>query len=136
MAGGPAATGTVTDSTRPYSLDVSTAKLVFGEVLIADLARTIAYKFPVAREFVTRHASDTVPTGIVTRILGECAPSEGGPTMLRHAGATSLTDVFFLRDIPDLGQHRGLKATGFDLAYDDCDQGGLLDGLQGMVLVR
>ena len=130
------ATGSVKDATRPYSFDVGAARLAFSEVLFADAERTLAYKFSVPSDFLTAHAAGLMPTNSVTRVLGDCVPSDGEPTMFRFAGATSLTDVFFLRDIDDLGQHRGLRAVGFDLAYDNCDQGGLLDGRQGMVLVR
>jgi hypothetical protein len=56
--------------------------------------------------------------------------------MLHNAGATSLTDDFFLRDVPDLGQHRGLHPGGFDLTYPDCDHGASLDAMQGMIFVR
>ena len=130
------ATGNVTDPTRPYSLDVGTAGLGFDEVLVADRDRTIAYKFSVGRAFLTDNAAGPVSTGAVTRLRGDCAAAEGAPTMLRFTGATSLTDVFFFRDIDDLGQHRGLTPSGFDLAYEDCDQGGLLHRAQGMILVR
>lgn len=129
-------TGSVEGTNEPYSLDVATARLTFREVLLSDIARTVAYKFSVGPDFLTAHAATVVPTGTVTKLRGDCDPVDGEPTMLRFTGATSLPDVFFFRDIDDLGQHRGLTPNGFDLAYADCDRGGLLEGAQGMVLVR
>ncbi len=130
------ATGSVDDEAKPYSLDVKSARIEFSEVLVGDQDRTHAYKFSVDPDFLTAHVGDTVSTGILTKVLGDCAASAGVPHMLAWAGQTALTDVFFLRDIPDDGQHRGLQAKGFDLAYDNCLQGGRLDGVQGFVLVR
>lgn len=130
------ATGSVTDTNQPYSLDVASSRLTFSEVLLADIGRTVAYKFSVGGDFLTAQAATIIPTGTVTKLRGDCNPVNGEPEMLRFTGATSLTNVFFFRDIADLGQHRGLTPSGFDLAYDDCDRGGLLEGRQGMVLVR
>jgi hypothetical protein len=134
-------TGSVTDARTPYSLDVVAAKLALTEILVADYdgddptIHTHAYAFLVANGFLS-HASDTAQNGDVRSVLGDCDPGGSGPSMLRHAGNTSLTDDFFFRDIPESGQHRGLHPNGFDLAYTDCAHSGSLDGEQGIVLVR
>ncbi|MBX3208085.1 MAG: hypothetical protein KF764_23770 [Labilithrix sp.] len=139
--GWTSATGTVADPASPYSIDVLASKLAFTEVMIADrdpisfAVGTRAYKFAIGPDFLSAHANNTVATGGVTTLVGDCNPP-GGPSMLKFAGAVSFTDTFFLRDIPDLGQHRGLRRDGWDLAYDDCDRGGSLDGAQGLIFVR
>lgn len=131
--GWKSATGAVADSRVSYSLDVASARVVFDEVLVASLDRAHAYKFAVTAAFLT-HENDTVPSGTVVVVAGEC---DAGPDMLKNSGATSLTDGFFLRDIADLTQHRGLGPGGFDLAgYKDCKRAGLLDGAQGVIMVR
>jgi hypothetical protein len=134
--GWASSTGSVDNSEVPYSLGVIATKLLFSEVLVGTQDGSRAYKFAVSPAFLTKYASTTVPTGTIVTLAGDCAP-QGGPSMLKHAGATSLMDMFFLRDVPDLGQRRGLGPRGFDLAdYDDCERGGLLDGAQGIIMVR
>ncbi len=59
-------------------------------------------------------------------ILGDCTPA-GGPEMLKYAGATTRTDSFYFRDIPDISQHTWLNASAYDLTYDDCTRGGSLN---------
>jgi hypothetical protein len=128
--------GTVADLTRPYSMDVAGAGLAFSEVMIADREPTAhAYKFSVAPDFLTTYANDRLRTGTVTTLLGDCTPG-ATRSMFQYAGATALTDAFFLRDVDDVGQHRGLRPDAWDLAYTNCDQGGSLDGKQGFVFVR
>lgn len=132
--GWSSATGSARDMNMPYSLDVVANKLTFTEVLVATTDGARAYKHAVAPTFLTTDAA-TVPSGTVVTVAGDCAPT-GGPQMLRNTGAPTLTDDFFFRDIPDLGQHRGLTPGGFDLTYQDCTRGGSLDGVQGAVMVR
>ncbi|MDB5212913.1 MAG: hypothetical protein JWO86_840 [Myxococcaceae bacterium] len=135
------AAGTVTDSSTAYSLDVIGARLVFGEVMLAErdmsslggVAR--AYKLQVAPDFVSLHGNDLTLTGTITWLLGDCSPTPS-PTMLKWTGATAFTDDFFFRDIDDTGQHRGLRPDGWDLAYGDCNQGASLDAKQGLIFVR
>jgi hypothetical protein len=125
------ATGKVDNSTAPYSLDVVSNHLAFTEVLVATQDSTRAYKFPVGPEFLATAAGTTTPTGTIFTVAGDC----GAPSMLRNA-APAEPNIFFFRDIADLGQSRGLKPGGFDLSYPDECRGGFLDGAQGVVLVR
>ncbi|MBX3193324.1 MAG: hypothetical protein KF819_40455 [Labilithrix sp.] len=136
------ATGAVDDLTKPYSLDVASAKLVFEEVLIGDRdvsshdIRSRAYKIRVSSTFLDDHTMTTFGNGVVATILGDCQPTDAGPTMLRFSGGTALDDTFFFRDIPDFGQRRGLRAGGIDLTYGDCMRGAAIHQLQGVILVR
>ena len=54
-------------------------------------------------------------TSTVTTLLGDCTPTPL-VSMFKYAGETALTDAFFLRDIDDVGQHRGLRPDVWDLA--------------------
>ncbi|MBX3186377.1 MAG: hypothetical protein KF819_05145 [Labilithrix sp.] len=133
--------GSVTDLRAPYSLGVANSGLAFSEVLLAGRGPASldvgarAFKLAVSPTFLTAHASTVVLTGVVTSLRGDCAPS-GGPTMLKYAGATSMNDAFFFRDIQDTNQHRGLQRDGWDLYYDNCPQGASLNREQGLVFVR
>ena len=132
--GWSSATGNLQDTNMPYSLNVVANQLMFTEVLVATPDGRRAYKAAIGSTFLTTR-TDTVKTGTVLTLAGDCAPP-GGPEMLRNTGATSLTDDFFFRDIPDPGQHRGLNPGGFSLTYQDCTRGGSLDGAQGVIMVR
>lgn len=125
------ATGSVDALNLPYSLDVVAHPIAFTEVLVATRDVTRAYKFPVAPSFLATPATKTTPTGTVITLAGDC----GAPPMLKNA-APGLENIFFFRDIPDLGQRRGLTPGGFDLSYRDECRGGFLDGQQGVILVR
>ena len=132
--GWSSATGDVHEPKRPYSLNVVASQLAFTDVLVATSDGRHAFKFPVVdRSFLA--AQGPVPTGTVIAVAGDCAPLTA-PSMLKYAGATSRTDVFFFRDVADLGQIRGLKPAGFDLAYPDCTRGGALEGAQGVIMIR
>jgi hypothetical protein len=132
--GWSSATGSVQDIAIPYSLNVAAHHLTFTEVLVATTDRARAYKLAVAPTFLTT-GRGPVPTGTVVTLTGDCAPP-GGPEMLRNTGAPALVDDFFFRDIPDIGQHRGLTPGGFDLTYAGCTRGGSLDGVQGVIMIR
>jgi len=132
--GWSSATGDVHEPKRPYSLNVVASQIAFTDVLVATSDGRHAFKFPVVdRTFLA--ARDPASTGTVIAVAGDCAPPKG-PSMLKYTGATNRTDVFFFRDISDVGQLRGLKPAGFDLAYSDCISGGALDGAQGMIMIR
>jgi Fibrinogen beta and gamma chains, C-terminal globular domain len=134
-------TGTPTDMTVPYSLDVTTLGLAFSQLLVADAdgqslePSTRAYRISVPIPFLSAYPNAAVATSGAATILGDCNPP-GGPQMLRFAGATSRTDSFFLRDIKDITQNDGLLPTGFALTYDDCPRGGMLNGVAGLLFVR
>lgn len=129
--GWSSATGSVDSPALPYSLDVVAHQITFVEVLVASQDSTRAYKFAVTPAFLETAAGATTPTGTLLTVAGDC----GAPPMLKFA-APALTEVFFFRDIPDLGQKRGLTPGGFDLSYRDECRGGLLDGVQGVIMVR
>lgn len=133
--GWSSATGRPDDPKLPYSLNVMAVHLAFTEVLVATLDGARAYKFPLSSAALYPHTTDATPTGTIVYVTGDCKPDDG-PSMLAFAGATSLTDGFFLRDIAGLDQHRGLKPDRFDLSYQDCDRGGFLDGVPGAIFVR
>jgi hypothetical protein len=139
--GWSSSTGTPADMTVPYSLGVTALGLAFSQILIADAdgkslgAATRAYRVSVPMPFLAPFANAGTQTSGVVTVFGDCSPP-GGPEMLRWAGYTSLTDDFFFRDVDGTGQKRGLRATGFDLAYPDCARGGSLDGHPGLIFVR
>jgi hypothetical protein len=137
------ATGTFSDLSTPFSLNVPATGLAFTEILVADRpansldAGTRAYKMTVPANFVTGYLDASLTTTPVT-VLGPCNPG-GGPSMLTHAGGTSVTDSFFFRDngtFTDPGLRFGLLAKGFDTYYTNCNQGADLKASQGLVFVR
>jgi hypothetical protein len=128
--------GTVADLTKPYSLNVVAAGLTFSEIMITDRDPTTrAYKVPAAPDFLTAHTNNRFKAGTLTTLFGDCTPT---PTisMLKYMGETAITDAFFFRDVDDIGQHRGLAADEWDLAYGNCAQGASLDSKQGSIFVR
>jgi hypothetical protein len=134
-------TGTPADLTVPYSLDVVTLGLVFSQLLVADAdgksldAATRAYRVPLPVSFLGPYANAGARTAGVTTVFGNCNPANG-PEMLRWVGYTARSDAFFLRDVDGVQQVRGLHPTGFDMAYADCNRGGSLDGVAGLLYVR
>jgi hypothetical protein len=135
--GWTSATGSVTDESAPYSLDVAAAKLSFREVLVANRERTIAYKFTVPDNFVTEYADAAVRVGQLTKVRGNCPEEQDTPWMLQHAGWTAATEGFFFRDNDRLDAFFGLMPDGLDLNYrDDCQKAGKLHGQQGAIFVR
>jgi len=130
------ATGDVADEQYPYSLDVVANAISFKLVLVSDREGAHAYEFPVPPDFLS-HTKDVISTGTV-KSVGEipCVGKDGPPDMVKFVGAVALDDIFWLRDVQDLGQERGLTPKGFDMSYDDCPRGGLLNGLQGAIFVK
>lgn len=132
-------TGAVDDPAFPYSLDAIGLGIAFDQILVADRGPAggvgeIAFRLRVPADFAKqRTASVDVRPAVYVR--GPCSP-QGGPEMLRFAGATANNNNFFLRDIAGTDIRNGLDPGGFDLAYDDCRRGGLLYGKQGVILVR
>jgi hypothetical protein len=131
-------TGNVTDNSKPYSLDVASAKLTFTEVLVADQELETVYAFTVPSDFLTKYATSAGPVNEIRKVRGKCG--ESAPSMLSNAGHTSATDGFFFRDNEDVNDpniRTGLKPNGFYLYYgSDCDSTGQLGGKQGVIFVR
>jgi len=132
--GWSSSTGDVHTMGTPYSLNVAASGIAFAEVLLATQDGARAFKIAVSATFLSVTKA-TIPSGSIAHVAGDCDPP-GGPEMLRNTGATGLVDTFFFRDIPDTGQDRGLHADRFNLAYQDCTRGGMLDGSPGAILIR
>ncbi len=137
--GWSSSTGDVRSTTVPYSLNVANSGIAFTEVLLATQDGARAFKIGVSATFLSE-TKTTVPSGPITHVAGDCDPTaavNGGPEMLRNTGNTGFVDTFFFRDIPGTDQHRGLHVDKFDLTYNnDCERGGMLDGLPGEILIR
>jgi hypothetical protein len=138
--GWKSATGSVHDDSQPYSLNAEGAGLLFAEILVGSYSSgkiwgDHAYKMQVPSDFLSSYSNSSyqIPGGATT-VIGDCTPS-GGPTMLRRAGYTNKTTRFHFRD--QGGDYDvGLRATGFNTYYNDCNRGADLNGLQGMIFVR
>ena len=134
-------TGSPTDMSLPYSLNVARLGLPFSQLLVSGAdgisldAAVRAYRVGVPVPFVGPYADAGVATSATATLFGDCNPA-GGPTMLKSAGWTAQTDVFFLRDVKGIDQTKGLLSTGFDLTYDDCPKGGNLNKTAGLLFVR
>jgi|GEM_PF-2700790 len=133
------ARGSVDDDTQPYSLGLGSS-LAFTEVLIGKRGSgknwgDRAYQLTVPVDFVTLYATSAYLTTDVTPIGRTCSPPPGGPAMLAYIGHTSATDHFFFRDAPGLDLY-GMRAGAFSVNYTDCDNGGELQGNEGMIMVR
>ncbi len=131
--GWQSATGDPANLDHAYALDVAKAKLAFTDLLLTTVDRTNAYVVSVPADFVAQADAAVATTGVIA-VAGDCLDA-GPPRMLKFAGATARTDLFFFRDIDDTSMSRGLKPTTFDLTYPDCESG-KLDGKPGMILVR
>ncbi len=131
--------GTPDDDTQAYSLDPIDRKLSFTEVLVGSVASGKAF----ANAYVVTVPKDL--TGCLTQACGtsngavaagSCSPATGStPSMLRNLGFTSQNRGFFMHDTGTQASY-GLLANGFSLFYATCNEGGLLDGQQGMIFVR
>jgi hypothetical protein len=132
--------GDIADVGAAYAIDVMDAGLSFGEVMVADRApyeyepSAHAYAFAVAPNFVATHLNAPFATAVRT-VLGDCT-IDGGPTSLRYAGYTGLTDHFFFGDNPGSSTGTGLGSDVFKMTGSDCATGASLDGQQGLVYVR
>jgi hypothetical protein len=130
--------GLVDDDSTPYSLNAGLAELDFTQILIGTYASgkvwgDHVYRLDVPEQFLWIYIDAPVET-VATTVHGVCAP-EGGPTHLRWTGFTRLDDSFFFGDsLSDLGD--GFLPSRLNTDYDDCDRGGLMHNLQGMVFVR
>jgi hypothetical protein len=122
----------------PYSLGVLGKPIAFTEIMVtdrgADGVHTHAYKFDAPKNLASHH-TDSVGIAISTKVLGTCDPLLG-PSAFKFAGIVDRDDSFFLRDIADVTNHTGLRASGFDTSYDTCDKGGAINKMQGEIYVR
>lgn len=133
-------TGSLSDVSPPYVLDVARAHLAFTEVLVADrrpyefTPASRAYKLAVPARFVEEFAN--APFGATGKtVLGDC-DVDGGPLALRYLGYTHLTDHLFFGNNPGTDTSTGLGPATFTTAASDCASGAGLNGLQGLVYVR
>jgi hypothetical protein len=138
--GWTSAWGSPRDDTQPYSLGAGPYGLDISDILVGARgagkawgANVYRYRF-VPDDYVATY--DMVAwyayPGLLP-VVGACAPLEDA--MLRHLGWTHREDAFHMRDLDWDGDY-GMRADGFNLFYDNCNNAGLLDGAQGMVFVR
>jgi hypothetical protein len=135
--GWTSATGSVTDDSKPYSLNVAAAfaLFTFTEVLVANRERTLAYKFTVPNHFVTSYTNAAVQVQQLTMVRGNDCDANAPPQMLGYAGYTSKEDGFFLSKDQD-STFYGLGPHGFSLDEATCARSGELHGQQGAIFVR
>lgn len=132
------ATGDLADDTIPYSLDAATTQLQPSEVLIGTYSSgktwgDDAYILTVPPNFVAVYRQAPHET-TVTTVIGSCNP-RGGPHHLRYIGWTEESGIFHIADIMGYAED-GLERHRWDTDDSDCDGGGNLYGLQGMIMVR
>lgn len=132
-------TGDFTKLEYPYSLGVVGLGIAFGEILVAERSEAggvgaVAFRFEAKAGFLAA-VNTSIEIRPVVYVRGACNP-DGGPSMMRYAGATSLNNTFFLRDIQGTDIRNGLRADGWNLTQGDCARNATLDGKQGVVLVR
>jgi hypothetical protein len=132
------ASGSVTNDTAPYSLNTKSAGLAFDEIAFGSYSSgktwgNNVYKHTVASNFMSAYATTHYGIGSPAVLKGTCAPSSG-PTMFVWIGFTNNLDTFHLRDVD--GNGYGLSGSGFRTCYDNCEQGGFLNGQPGMFMVR
>jgi hypothetical protein len=124
----------------PFSLGASVFSLPFDEVLFGARGAgktwgANVYKWTgLPGDFVSAYGSDVFDAVVPTTVLGACSPSSGW-NMFKWIGRTSRTDRFWARDFGG-DEPYGLSDVGFAAFYDDCPQGGELNGDDGMILVR
>lgn len=135
-----AATGSVTDDSKPYSLDVGKlafvpTQMLFGSTASAKNWGGNAYRVTLpGTNFPTMHADNAVSIQPLAAVKGTCTT---GGQMHRFAGYTNRTDVFFFRDNDQDDELFGLFPNGwFANIGTSCSFSGVLNTLQGMIFVR
>jgi hypothetical protein len=135
-----AATGSLNDLTKPYSLDALGKGLTPTQVLLAKGMRsaiTAAYVVQVPVGFPAGYDSSAANTTGTTKVQNATCPNADSdqPSMLNYMGRTALTNKFFFRDMtPDFPS--GLFPDRWELAYMDCPNGGGYQLTQGMLFAR
>ncbi|MBL8612318.1 MAG: hypothetical protein JNL38_33565 [Myxococcales bacterium] len=135
-----AASGSLSDTSRPYSLDVVGRGVPFTEVLAVTGRRdaiVIAYLVTPPPGFPSAHRRSGA--GAVASVLlnPSCKDATGDrPDMLSNMGYSDRKDLFFFRDNKDEDTF-GLEPDGWETNdYDDCPKDGRIAGKQGAVFVR
>lgn len=131
--------GTLGDEDVPYSLGVANRGLPFTEILITRISGFAmptenAYVVDVPAGFLEDYRDAAYECDGALTVLGDCAPVSG-PAFLRWFGYTDSVDRYFFRDFAS-NDPWGLFPDGFRTFYDDCNQGGNLNGQQGALFVR
>ncbi len=137
-------TGNVADDTRAYSLNLARNPIPFAEILFGSRLNgktwANAYRVTVPADFVTAFQTTTLAVWPPTPAVGSCNPpdSMGAPGFMgRYVGFTNNRDVFFFRDNQTI-ENFGLNYRSWNLSGDDmdCMRNGLMQGHEGMVMVR
>lgn len=129
-------TGSVSDDTVPYSLNVVTAGLKFSVAMFGDYSAgktwgSYVYTRPFSSVDVVTFATSNTGITDPTPVVGGVTTA----TMLRRMGFTSTyNDHFFFRDITG-GASTGLYHNRWRTVYAN-DSGGNLDASQGLIMVR
>lgn len=131
--------GTLGDEASPYSLDAIEAQLPFSQILVGTsegFATLIehAYVIDVPAGFLEAYGDAAYEHDGADAVIGGCMPPEG-PAMLGFVGYTDDQSAFFFRDNADAMTY-GLFSNRMWTLYDDCNQGGMLDGTQAALFVR
>jgi hypothetical protein len=133
--------GAVTRESDPFSMDPTKHGLTFTEVLFGAYSTGMqlgphAYKHTVPADFLTRAKSTGIePAGGAATVLGGCSPV-APPSMLSWLGYTQDPEKFWFQD-KDVNESFGLHPDGWSTnGAGPCSYTGLLDGKQGMILVR
>lgn len=141
MFGWGIASGDLGDDAVPYALGLLALEFPASEVLLGSRddgkqPSDHVYRLSTPVGFPLGFDLGAGVTTAIETVLGDCAP-DNGPTMLRSLGFTKLTDRFRLRDVVDGGADdvHGLLTSGFGMP-EDCDNGGELNGSQGVIFVR
>jgi hypothetical protein len=132
--------GALGDENGPYSLDAMDVALPFTEILLTRRTGFAtpsdnAYVIDVPPGFLEDYRTSAYEHAGARTVLGGCDPGSGGPRMLRWVGHTDDEERFFFRDLSENDSY-GLFSYELRTLYDDCWQGGDLNGEQGAVFVR
>ncbi|MBX3231601.1 MAG: hypothetical protein KIT84_23765 [Labilithrix sp.] len=134
-------TGSVTDTTRPYSIDAFARRLRITEVLAVVGTRespVAAYVIRPPANFTTNFEASAGAVLERRRIMNPACtdPTIGAePSMFAWMGHTERDDHFFFRDGSNHDGY-GLRAVGWRLNYDGCPQDGRFHQKHGMLFVR
>lgn len=133
------AAGDVRALEAPYSLGTDRPGFAFSRLLVGSQSGGYGWGGRVYRVagvpqgFPVEYQDDAVGTERST-VAGNCAPLFG-PSMLNVIGYTDSPDHFFFRD-QAIESAYGLHPDGWSLYYNDCENAGWLDDVQGMIFVR
>lgn len=136
--------GAPNDVDQPYVAGVTTFGIQATELLVTEIDsdgdpdRNI-YRLVFASDVLVERTTSIARVDfqvVKTTCEGEIDLEQGQPWMLVYAGCTDRSDVLLLRDNPGCDNY-GLRPDGFFLNYDNCSQGGDLNGRErGAIFVR